>query len=529
MCDDRTKHRRGFLGAAGGLACWSAFRPLYELLAADGAAGNPLANYKLDWSGAIRWQNVVDVSRVRGDSIDEKLAAAQTMLAAGGGGVAYFPSGTYRFAESIKLLDGVVLRGATPKSVTAAHNDRYSLATKFEFPKYEPTFGGEGASIAAAFKGIVLAEPATASNCGVLHVDINRGHIHFEDDGSDEHRAGLNRFVVGCILRNSAVADPAVPNLKIGQHGWQRFTQRHHAAIDVKAAENILVANNRLPQSGDDNFSMSGFVLLDPKKKPTTFDGIVFDYDNRPGLYVNHYGIGGAGGGGPEGTPETHPFGFRRGIVIRDNFVFNTGRMGIGFCGDGVVCSSNVIRIPDDIFRPTATGQQLTTGASTNDNRAIEMRGWRWTVEENDYEVHRNWASDRKYKINDGEGLMHEDHVNSTVRDSILQNNRGNTYLSIYKTAGIDGLVIEGNDIRLGDGRQTIARGAAIFAVADRNSGRYPCRNVTITNNTVAGGGITIAGSPAEKNLIRNNKCLRDVAPIKNDAEAIVEGNLGFG
>lgn len=520
--------RREFLGqstvAAALLAAW----PAVNAVGAETPVDDPLGGLKLGWTGSLKWSHVVDVARAPGNSIDEKLATAQAILAMNGGGVAFFPAGTYRFRESIKLLDGVVLRGATPKSVSSAHNEKYSLATRFEFPKYEPNFEKDGTSIVSAFKGIVLAEPATASNCGVVHVDIDRGHIHFEDDGSEDHRAGRNRVVFACILRNAAVADPAVPNSKIGQLGWQRFTHRHHAAIDVKASENILVANNRLPKSGDENFTMNGFVLLDAKKKPTTFDGIVFDYDNRPGLYVNHYGIGGAGGAGPDGTPETHPHGFRRGIVIRDNFIFNTGRMGIGFCGDGVICSNNVIRIPDGVFRPTATGQQLTTGASTNDNRAIEMRGWRWVVDGNDYEVHRNWAADRKYKINDGEGLMHEDHVNSTVRDSVLIDNRGNTYLSIYKTAGIESLRIEGNDIRLGDGKQTIAQGAAIFAVADRNSGRFPCRNVTIVNNTVSGGGIAIAGSPAEKNVIRGNKCLGAAAPIKNDAQASVAGNEGF-
>jgi hypothetical protein len=506
------------------MAAW----PVSRLFAEDAPVNDPLAGLKLKWSAELKWERVVDVTRAAGETIDEKLVAAQAMLATSGGGIVLFPAGTYRFRESIKLLDGIVLRGVMPESVTTAHNEKYALATKFEFPKYEPSFEGDGAAIVSAFKGIVLEQPATASNCGVVHIDINRGHIHFEDDGSEEHRAGRNRVVFGCILRNTAVADPAVPNLKIGQLGWQRFTHRHHAAIDVKARENLLVANNRLPKSGDDNFSMRGFVLLDPKKKPTTFDGIEFDYDNRPGLYVNHYGIGGAGGGGPDGTPETHPHGFRTGTVIRDNFVFNTGRMGIGFCGDGVVCSNNVIRIPGDVFRPTATGQQLTTGASTNDNRAIEMRGWRWRVEHNDYEIHRNWAADRKYKINDGEGLMHEDHVNSTVRDSVLIGNRGNAYLSIYKTAGIDGLRIEDNDIRVGDGKQDVTKGAAIMAVADRNSGRFPCRNVTIVGNTVSGGGIVIAGSPAEKNLIRNNRCVGAAAPIKNDADAKLERNDGF-
>ena len=123
---------------------------------------------------------------------------------------------------------------------------------------------------------------------------------------------------------------------------------------------------------------------------------------------------------------------------------------------------------------------------------------------------------------------MHEDHVNSTVKDSVLTNNRGNTYLSIYKTAGIKGLLIEGNDIRLGDGKQTIANGAAIYAVANRNAGPFECRRVSIINNTVSGGGISIAGSPAEKNEVRGNRCVGAAAPIKNEADAKLSDNQGF-
>ena len=490
---------------------------------------NPLASLKLAWTDSPRWEQVVEVTTMPGATPAEQLAAAQTLLVAKGGGVVYFPAGTYRFADSIRLQNGIVIRGEPPPGTARAHDDAFKLGTRFEFPKYEPSFTGDGTPITTAFKGIYTQAPATDSNCGVAHVDLNRGHIHLLDDGTDAHRAGRNRFVFGCILRNAAVADPAVPNAKINQQAWQRFTQRHSAAIEVQAEANLLVAGNRLPRSGDDNFTMNGFALLDTKKKPFVADGMVFDYDNRPAIYVNHYGIGGAGGGGPDGTPETHPHGFRKGIVIRDNFIFNTGRMGIGFCGDGVECRNNVIRFPKDFWRPTATGQALTAGSSTNDNRAIEMRGWRWIVADNDYEVHRNWAFDRKYLINDGEGLMHEDHVNSTVKDSVLTNNRGNTYLSIYKTAGIDGLLIEGNDIRLGDGRQTIANGTAIFVDANRNKEKFACRNVRIVGNTTAGGGILIAGTPAADNVVKGNRHLGDTpARLINRAAATVAGNTNY-
>jgi hypothetical protein len=492
--------------------------------APEGApANNPAAHLKLAWTDSLQWAKVVDITQVPGKELTEKLAAAQASLAAKGGGVVYFPPGVYRFTESIKLKSGVVLRGADPSPVTRAHDEKYALATRFEFRKYEPSFEGEGTPVIRAFKALPLEDPATASHCGVVNLDINRGHVRFAE--AEEHQGGSNRFVFGCILRNAAVPASSVPDATIGQHAWQRYTCGHLAAIDVKASANGLVANNRLPKSGEDNFTMNGYLLLDRKRQPKTMDGIVVDYDNRPAICLNHYGVGGAGGQGPDGTPETFPFAFRKGLVIRDNYTFNTGRCAIGFFGDGVECRTNVIRFAKEEWRPTVTGRHLSHGADTNDNRAVEMRGWRWVVDGNDYDVHRNWASDRAYRINDGEGLMHEDHVNSTVKDSVLTHNRGNTYLSICQTAGIDGLLVEGNDIRLREDR----REPAIHVTANRTNDPFPCRNVKIINNTVAGGGILISGSPAQNNIVEGNQALGS-APrkIENQANAVVEDNENF-
>jgi hypothetical protein len=488
-------------------------------------ASNPVGHLKLPWTEQIQWANAVNITTAPGNDLTEKLAAAQAALAAKGGGVVFFPPGVYRFRESIHLLNGVVLRGSDPLPVTQAHEENYAPPSRLEFPKFEFTDIGNGTPLDSAFKGIYLQDPATASNCGVVNLDLNRGHIHFKE--AEDHTCGRNRIVFGCVLRNAARPNLEVPDLAIGQKPWQRYTVGYKdAAIDVKANPNGLVANNRLPRSGDDNFTMNGYLMLDRARKPLTINGVVFDYDNRAGIYLNHYGIGGAGGSGPDGTPESHPFGFRKGLVIRDNFVFNTGRCSIGFCGDGVECRNNVIRFARDVWRPTVTGRHLSHGASTNDNRAVEMRGWRWVVDGNDYEVYRNIAFDRVYPINDGEGLMHEDHVNSTVKDSVLTNNRGNAYLSIYLTAGIDGLLVEGNEIR-------IDRGAggepAIHVSANRTSDPFPCRNVRILNNTVSGRGILINGSPAENNVIQGNRAV-GVTPqkIKNQANARVEDNVGF-
>jgi hypothetical protein len=485
---------------------------------------NPLADFNLAWADVLPWSRVVDITQVAGADLAEKLALAQTQLAAQAGGVIYFPPGEYRFTQTIQLKSGIILRGAPPLGVTDARQAGYVLPSRFEFPRYEFDARGDGTPLRTAFQAIRLEEPATASRCGLVHLAINRGHVYF---GNGDHGAcGGQRFVVGCLLRNAAVADPAVPDPSLGQHPGQRFTLRSSAAIDVKSSRDLLIARNRLARSGEDNFTMDGYLVRGPQRPPVSVDGVVFDYDNRPGIYANHTGIGGPGGQGPDGTPPTHPNGFRPGTIIVENYVFCTGRCAIGFAGDRVQCNSNVIRFARGVWRPTVTGRDLTTGSSTNDNRAVEMRGWRWTVSGNDYEVHRNLAHDRNYHLNDGEGLMHEDHVNSTVKDSALTNNRGNAYLSIYKTGGIDGLLIDGNDIRLPAQASAIG---AIYVSANRTNDAFPCRNVRIVNNTVAGGDILISGSPAEENVVAGN---RNAGPpplkIRNQARAKIERNDGF-
>ncbi|MFQ3592500.1 MAG: glycosyl hydrolase family 28-related protein [Gemmataceae bacterium] len=490
----------GFLPFA--LVCLSAALP----------TDDPLARFEVAWTAKLPWQTVVDLTAQKGESWDDKLQAAFAALPKTGG-VVYLPAGTYAFTSTIRLPSGVILRGATPKQLDARKDD-FAPPTRLIFPRYVPRFDGEGTPLDSAFKGIHLAQPGQASQAGLVYLALERGHVRFDDAGDATHTAGSRLFVVGCLLTNAAVADPRIPDKALKQPGWVRFTDRHHAAIHVRGSD-LLIAANRLPQSGQENFTMKK-VPVRQGKAEVILDEVVFDYDNRPGLYINDYGLGGAGASDPNGTPQTHPWGFRRGIIIRDNYLYHTGRCAIAFAGDGVVCQGNVVRFAPDVYRPTVTGRDRSTGASTNDNRAVQMRGWRWIVKDNDYVVHRNIAADRKYRINDGEGLMHEDHVNSTVKDSVLEGNRGNTYISIYKTAGIDGLIVRNNQIADG-----------IMVVADRNKSRHECKNVRIENNLTSGGPIQLGGEPASNNVIRGNKSTKPAKLILR-ALAEVKDNQGF-
>lgn len=480
---------------------------------------DPAARLNLGWTAKLPWDNILDLTTVEGPDWDERLEKAQAAQAAKGGGVVYLPPGTYRFRNDIPLRSGILLRGATPEG--SAQDEAFAPPSRIEFPKYEPVFSGDGTPNRTAFKGIVLADPAAAARCGVVHLDLNRGYVHLPEAAG--HRCGADRLVFGCVLRNAAGAMDEVPSAKDGQPGWLRYTHKFRAAVRVHASENGLVAGCRIPRSGDDNFTMKGYPLLDRKKQTVPFD-VVFDYDNRPGIYLNHHCIGAAGAGGADGTPETHPWGFRKGLVCVDNFVYSTGRCAIGFCGDGVVCSRNVIRFVKGLLRPTVTGVHASYGTATNDNRAMEMRGWRWVVERNDYEVYSNVCSDGKYRINDGEGLMHEDHCNSTIVDSRLVGNRGNSYLSLFHVGAIDGLHVEGNDIsddHISDIYVTAAR--------HKQPGDFPIRRVTIVKNLTRGRGIRVQGRPSEEVVVRDNRH-EGSAPgvILNDAEAEVAGNANY-
>jgi len=487
--------------------------------AAPAPCNDPAAHLKLGWTRKLKWDNVVSITSISGSDWADRLENAQQRLRAKGGGVVYFPSGRYVFTDSISLSDGIILRGDLTAGTANVKENAYKPPTEFEFPRFTPSLSGDGTSIETAFKGIYLEDPATASNCGIVDININRGHIHLGQ--SEGYRAGSNRIVFGCLLRNAAVAEPGVPDLSIGQKPWQRFTKWHWAAVSVKTYENALLANNRLAPS-DESYLMKGYVIKarDTKIGTKEFD-VWFDYDFRPGLECNDACIGAPGGNEPSGTPETHPWGFRKGIVICDNYIYSTGRNAIEFTGDGTVCARNTIRFKNNIWRQTVRGFKQSSGSSTTDTRAVQMRGWRWVVEDNDYEVYRNWAADHKYHINDGEGLMHENHCNAHIRDSRLTGNRGNAYLSLYKTGGIDGLLIEGNDV-------SVDRGMAIFVDADHSSShRGYCRNVKIINNKTVGG-ILIRGNPAANNLIADNENSGVPAGLKNQANARLEGNKGY-
>ncbi|WP_017662387.1 glycosyl hydrolase family 28-related protein [Baaleninema simplex] len=468
-----------------------------------GETENPIAaaygNSAYPWTNEIRWQCVYNIEDFPGNSLDERFRVARDTASNNGGGVVYFPAGTYRFSENLELADGVVLRGATP-AVTDAKSSEFRPPTRLEFPKYEPRFSGNGTPNETAFKQILTKDANRDSKIGLVDLDIDRAGIKFS--GNPKITESRNIVVFGIRSNNVAEPDPNVPDRSF-QKPWFRYSYRFAANIDIDARENVLVANNRVNDSITDNFDQPGYTVksLDRTEVITYNDGskVPFHYGNHYGIIVNR-----SGRFEPSETPETAPELFRKGVTIRDNWVYHTMRVAIHAAGDGLIVRDNVIR--DDRNKQwwtDATGLREPRGANTLENRGIDWSGWNVEVIGNDFEVYRHRLGSTNYLSVDGEGILIQACCGgTTVNGATIRANRGNAYIGLYKVGDIRNVAIADNDIE----PPAYADTSAVYVVADTNDRPHSMENVRVENNRV-GGSITVsAKAGGRNNLVVNNR-----------------------
>ncbi|MGL6135755.1 MAG: glycosyl hydrolase family 28-related protein, partial [Planktothrix sp.] len=143
----------------------------------DNAIATFYGNNTYSWANKIPWNCVYNIKDFSGLTLGEQFNAARDAAFNQGGGVVYFPSGTYTFNDSIKLKSGVVIRGETP-AIKSAKANNYNPPAKLVFPKYEPQLSGEGTPNETAFKSIQTLTPDQDSNMGIINLDINRAAIN---------------------------------------------------------------------------------------------------------------------------------------------------------------------------------------------------------------------------------------------------------------------------------------------------------------------------------------------------------------
>jgi hypothetical protein len=485
---------------------------------------NPIAaKYKdnaFNWTNNIKWNCIYNIKDFPASTIDASFNAARHAASANGGGVVYFPSGTYDFADNIYLKDGVVIRGDTP-TVNDAKSSSYNPSTKLVFPQYQPSFSGSGTPNNTAFKKILTTNLKKDSNIGVVNVDINRAAIDFSSPEYSEKNTNQNIIIFGVRSNNVATPEPRVP--ESFQNPWQRYSHRFAANIQIQAFANVLISNNRLNDAVTDNFNQPNYIIKQLRGNST----VMYPEGERAKFnYTDHYGISLNRFSSPKelpNQPNRFPNFFRKGLVIQDNWVYHTMRVAIHATGDGLIIRNNQIK--DEKSKQVwvdSTGTKQPQNAATFENRAIDWSGWNVTIDGNDYEVYRHKISGGNYESIDGEGILIQECCGGTSVNGVkISNNTGNSYIGIYKVPQVKNVLIAGNKILT-----NITNTPAIYVDADTNGSKNRMDNVKIENNMLSNGILARASNGGSDNFIQGNRS--NNGDLSYSCGIKVENNIGF-
>lgn len=512
------------------------------------------------WVDELAWEtvhNVLDYGAVAdgngvgdGVGVTDNLAAFSAAIAAAhaaGGGVVYVPAGTYYISDDLYMKAGVVLRGAAP-AVTDAHADGFAPPSKLEFPRYffDPLAnGGQGNPNSSAFKFIKVEDNGYASNMGVVWLDINRAGISMASDGDGTH----NRLVFGTRTNNVGSPDPGIPDLTRAvngveldfQHAWQRFCYRFTKNINVYGQRNVLVGNNRcndkhyavdyqLPgweSLETDDFMQVGYIIQDAKRAfgsdTTAFVALqeqhlpLFNYTNHYGIYVRG-SSGSIWGAAPYETPAL----YRTGVTVRDNWVYTTMRVGYYMSGWGLKVLNNVKKdLTNKVWWIHPTGVYSLAGATTLENRGIDISGSQILVDGNELQVERHRVNNGSYLSTDGEGVLVQECCGGTTLDDVtVSNNTINAYVGIYKMPYTRDISITGN---------TITDAGFIMVNANKNGTMAPAFGIDVSDNVFTNtSGINITASSGGNNITVNNNTLNGGGITYPDGISSLSGNTGY-
>jgi len=116
----------------------------------------------------VKWNCTYNVKDYAGGNADASFAAAQDDALKNGGGVVYFPSGTYVFTKNITVASNIVIRGAPvgdERAKSGKNPGNLNPTTVFQCPN-------------RAHQGIWNFDP-TATNIGVVNVLLDQCAVMF--------------------------------------------------------------------------------------------------------------------------------------------------------------------------------------------------------------------------------------------------------------------------------------------------------------------------------------------------------------
>jgi hypothetical protein len=398
------------------LPALSAVNPIAQFY--NGAGGYP------SWTNRIKWGNVINMSTyATGKNDFEKFENARDVLYAQGGGVLYYPAGTYDFSDipgdsesgrGLMLKKGVVILGDAPTSNKSAVDDgTLSLPTKFTF-KYitkNVTVNGAAATgqiprmwnLIGITTGAAGEKLKDVNDVGICWINLDGATIYFGaqfnwgaswgnsnswlggkansswikrvPDGthymdpfagqipnSECVGAGKGRIVFGCQLNNSTPSDNVL-DVGAGVSSFHVF--RFSGRISVYGSD-VFVANNSIPKPAK---CFKYDQKINYRKNATPYnvapkivvEPILFDYAKTLGIDVNKSLLGFS----PLSRKDLNKSAYYLdNVVIIDNWVYSHGNKGYEVSGEWLVMrtSKNVrdfLQDGDNVYG-AGTGWRLT-------------------------------------------------------------------------------------------------------------------------------------------------------------------------
>eukprot|EP00041_Stephanoeca_diplocostata_P009906 m.156636 g.156636 ORF g.156636 m.156636 type:complete len:494 (+) comp17943_c0_seq2:76-1557(+) len=407
------------------------------------------------------WKNVISVDAkvaLHDPATAYKTAAQHVLQNNSAGGVVYFPTGTYTFKSSFKLVDRVVLRGepTTANATGAKRSEPGNLDPKtiFEFPD-------------RSYSQI------TCANCtmsGIVNVASDGGGVQFTQGATSTALDASMPFllVLSNTFRNIAYKYP-VPPPGTSENMWP---YRFATAISITGDSNVFVANNVVakatrtasaklkliahPVDNDDTVPAGRVQAASPPPASPCTMSTDFPYDNRYGIRHNSNG------------------GVTANVSIVGNWVYQNGRVGVMWYsndglgaargnsltkspsrqGLGVAVMYNHVEVAAGTVCWTVEGTKLARGSDTNENRGYNQAGSGSFIAYNTGNVNRqrtpsgcNQAG--SYETTDGEGILQQIQDGAAAeRDMWIDNDlsAGSAGpLMLYALHSIADLTIEGN------------------------------------------------------------------------------------
>lgn len=431
------------------LYCADVTQSLCGSTSTTGPRDNPVAvlygNGTYPWAdNMLNWSCVYNIKDY-GNSFDK----AQEAAVSKGGGVVFFPAGTYTFKSNIVIQSNIVIRGEPTDSMAKKGTEPGTLVPKTVF---KCTFGEH--------IGIYNNDPK-AANVGIVNVELDGCAVmlwpalktisgyNFKTywfEATEVIGMGENKIVLG-----NKIHDVTYSHLSAITNTTNTWPWAFSTAIACYSDSNALVANNLISKA---TTSMKTTVTFSDEKMT-----VPYPVDNRYGIDVNQVLLGGVIGkynanqcrGGPgKLTPSCAAWYFRRGLVIRDNYVYMNGRVGVSWSGggDGKTVGSgtqlynNHVEVAAGTTIWSVTGIHKARGSDTNENRGYNQQGYESNLTMNTGHINRQKVSDTPYLSVDGEGVLHQaSNGNDGIRNLWYKNDLsgGSTgYLAYYNLFNVE-------------------------------------------------------------------------------------------